>query len=54
MIPAGATHTLKGAYYRQAGRSAYIWSRTQHRWVYMEDASARKALRRARPLEERA
>ncbi len=54
-IPAGATHTLKGAYYRQArGGGAYVWCADRDRWVYMEDASARKALRRARPLEERA
>lgn len=51
MIPAGATHEHEGTYYRQAGRSAYIWSRTRHRWVYMEDAGARKALRRAKRLE---
>lgn len=49
-IPERATHAADGTYYRQAGRSAYVWCRTQHRWVYMEDASARKALRRATPL----
>lgn len=53
-IPPGATHALGETYYRKAVRGAYVWRRDRLGWAYMEDASARHAMRRARKLEQNA
>lgn len=46
-VPPGATHANGDAYYKRASGGAYFWCRDRRRWVYMEDASARRALKRA-------
>jgi hypothetical protein len=53
-IPPGATHALGENFYRKAGRGAYVWRRDRLGWTYMEDTSARHAMRRARKLEQNA
>lgn len=53
-IPPGATHALGENFYRKAGRGAYVWRRERLGWTYMEDTSARHAIRRARKLEQNA
>ena len=53
-IPAGATHTLKGAYYRQARGGAYVWCADRDRWIYIEDKSAKRVMRFGKRLEETA
>lgn len=51
MTPAGATHALGNTYYRRRPQGgADVWCREHGRWKYMEDKSARKAMKEATRL----
>lgn len=49
--PTGATHVLGCHYYRQRTQGgADIWCRERRTWRYMEDRSAKKAMKEATKL----
>ncbi|MBV2131998.1 hypothetical protein KRX52_04195 [Pseudomonas sp. MAP12] len=54
MIPPGATHAHGQTYYRKRPQGgADVWCREKLGWKYMEDRSAKAAIRIAEKLESR-
>lgn len=51
MTPPGATHALGCHYYRKRPQGgADVWCREHGKWRYMEDKSAKKAMKEATRL----